>query len=359
MNRRHFISSVLALATGALTFSAHAKTTRFLVAASDNPNGEHFLTWHSGKTAIPLRGHSVVAHPLKPNSVLVFARRPGTQCFEVDLQAQQITNTFMAQNGCNFSGHGVFSTDGTRLFCAEMHRHDGTGNITIRDSQTYKILQEYASGGLEPHQLLLLNNGNTLLIANGGILTRPETGRRKLNLNTMHSSLVFMDSGNGKIQMRLTTPWQQASIRHLSAAPDDSVAIAMQYQREAVAHRDLIPLTGFWHPGADAIAFNEAPEVLNAQLNDYVGSTVIHAETRVAAFSSPRGNLVAFWTLDGSYAGHYRLHDVCGLGVDGEYFVLSNSNGEVHYVRAASLEEDAGLRQHFANTRWDNHLTII
>lgn len=356
MKRREFLTVLSALGAGVWPATSCAKPRPTLLSASDDAEGKHFLAGEQGQVELPLRGHGVTIHPRKPATAVVFARRPGNQCFAVDWRQWRISATFDALPGHGFSGHGVFSADGSVLYCAEMDHKTGAGTITVRDGRDYRILRPFSSGGVEPHDLRLLADGETLVVANGCILTRPETGRKKLNLATMHSNLTLLNTATGQIQASYTAPWPQASLRHLALGRDGTLAIAVQYQREAVDHQDVIPLAGFWRAGAEKIRFLTTPETLIEQLHDYVGSVAIHDASQTAGFTSPRGNLAAFWRLNGDYAGHHRMRDVCGLGVTGDHFVLTNSSGQVRYLRADTLREER--TQSFAATRWDNHLTL-
>ena len=357
MHRRNFIfgSGLLILHPAfALT-----KTHTTIIAASDNAKGQHFISWFDGKlkqVKVPHRGHGLAFHPLKENTVLLFGRRPQRFCYEINLQQQRISHEINTNENYHFCGHGCFSRDGQRLFTTEMNQKTTQGMVCVRDSVTYKKLAEYDSGGIDPHDIHLLNHRNQLVVANGGILTRPDTGRKKLNLATMQSNLVLLDADTGQKQQVFSSQWQQASLRHLSVAKNDTIAIGMQYQREAVTHQKTIPLTGFLTAGAQKIQFNHAPELLIQQLNDYVGSVVVNDDNGVVGFSSPKGNMVAFWKLDGNYVGHHRMHDVCGLGLsqDKKHFILNNSRGELRYLTADGLKLVKNLGQQL-NTRWDNH----
>ena len=53
-----------------------------------------------------------------------------------------------------------------------------------------------------------------LAVANGGILTLPETGRVKRNLATMDSSLALIDPLSGAVTEQFRLPDRYMSIRH-------------------------------------------------------------------------------------------------------------------------------------------------
>lgn len=338
-----------------------------LVSAQGSQPGTYSLSWfEQGDSAANIslsgfRGHGVCAHPNKPDTVILLARRPGVTGIEVNLQNAQLSGQFHCADGYHMTGHACFSQDGKVLFSSESHYETGSGKIVIRDADNYQILGEYNSHGIGPHEIKLMPDGKTIVIANGGILTHPNTGRKKLNLNTMDSNLAYLEPNSGKLLETARFSEAKASIRHIDVSQSGTVAIAMQMQREAASHQNTVPLCALHRPGQNIQAFT-APETVFQRMNDYVGSVVINDKSRIAGFSSPRGNLVVFWHLETKkLAGYYPLYDVCGiaLSADNKHFVLSNSEGAIRYLNADTLREDKTLRQTFENSRWDNHMITM
>ena len=288
----------------------------------------------------------------------MYARRPGSIGIEVDLKTGHIDQRFQCPPDHHLFGHGCFSADGKTLFTSEANYRTGEGKIGIRDSLTYQRLGEYDSHGIGPHEIKLMPDGKTLVIANGGLQTHPETSRKTLNLDTMQSSLTYLDLENGQKVGEFHVPEAKASIRHLDVAEDGTVAIATQVQREAMDHNDLVPLAAVHKPGS-TIELLEDPAVLIHQMKDYMGSVAINNKTRIAGFTSPRGNVAAFWNMDDrQFVAYHALHDVCGLAVsqDQKHFVISNSNGELRFLDAATLKENKNKRLRYPSMHWDNHL---
>lgn len=310
------------------------------------------------------RGHGGAQHPnivQKPHSVLMFGRRPSNESIEVDLFTGEVMARFRAQPNRHFFGHGAFSADGKTLFTVEADVIKGVGVIGIRDADSYQWLGEYSSYGVGPHQMMLMPNGRELVVANGGILTRPESGREKLNLATMRSTLTYIDVETGKMASEWQVPEPKASIRHLDVIEDGTVAIAMQVQRDACGHETLVPLTAIHKPG-QAIQLLDQPDILIEQMADYVGSVAIHAESRTAGFTSPRGDVVGFWDIDsGDFKGYHGLRDVCGIAVSKQdsAFIITNSYGMVQTIDANSLQERVALRRHYPDMAWDNHMVTL
>lgn len=363
MSRRRLLQ---ALGVGALlpvqALWATASDPGVLVSATGMSPENYGVGWtastHSNLQSIVsgFRGHGIARHPTRRASVLLFARRPGTQVLEINLTSGTVEREFHASPDCHLFGHGCFSQDRTQLYTTEANPDQGDGKVVVRNADTYEIMHEFSSHGIEPHELSCLPDGNTLVVANGGIQTHPDSGRTPLNLDSMASSLCFIDSATGECKQRVTVPEPKASIRHVSVAHDGTVAFAMQMQRASANHTGLVPLAGFYH-AKRGLTLAEHPDVVIARLNDYVGSVAIHPETGLAGFTSPRGDLAAFWHRDGKFAGHHALHDVCGITLsnDNAFFILTSSNGSVHYLHHDTLQEDPTRRQLFANASWDNH----
>ncbi|MCG8488460.1 MAG: DUF1513 domain-containing protein [Chromatiales bacterium] len=289
----------------------------------------------------------------------MFARRPGTRAIEVDLKSGDHRQAFECKSNRHLFGHGCFSPDGKFLFTTEAEIDTGRGLIAVRDANSYELLAEMSSHGIGPHELKLLKDGKTLVVANGGILTHPDTGRKKLNLDSMSSNLCYIDASSGKKLSihRVTEP--KASIRHLDVADDDTVAFAMQFQRSAAAHDRLVPLAAS-HRLGNSLHLFEAPEAVTMQMHDYIGSVAINNSNRVVGFTSPKGSIALFWNLNnGTFLGYHRLHDVCGIAVtaDEGYFALTSSNGQMRLLDSRTLKENRALRQH-PDVRWDNHLLL-
>lgn len=378
LSRRNFISGLSAFGLCSTPlFSANssnanekiedADATYYWVSAEGDTEESYGLRWvnsatgQSKKKSVGYRGHDTIQHPQKANTTLMFARRPGTEAVEINLQDASSKMAFRCSKNRHLLGHGCFSNDGAVLFTTESDYISAAGKIGVRDANTYQLIEEYDSFGIGPHQLKLLPDGKTLVIANGGIQTHPDTGREKLNLESMDSHLTYIDATSGKHIESFRVSEPKASIRHLDVANDGTVAIAIQVQRQACGHTNNVPLAAI-HAPDKALELFESPLALIASMNDYVGSVAINNSTRIAGFTSPRGNLVAFWHIDSKeFVGYHRLRDVCGIAItpDQKHFILSSSIGELRHLDANTLKENLQQRMTLTGTQWDNHLLAI
>ncbi|GGY38879.1 hypothetical protein GCM10011297_10090 [Bacterioplanes sanyensis] len=338
----------------------------WLISAQGRTPEQYGAAWASSSThattVTGLRGHDVLQHALRPQHLIVVARRPGRELVEIDLLSGRIQQRSACLPHHHLNGHACFSADGRYLFTSESDYQQGTGRLIVRDADNYQVLDSFSSHGIGPHELQLMPDGRTLAVANGGLLTHPDSGRKVLNLDSMRSSLSLIDSHNGELLAEYQVAEPKASIRHLDVAQDGSISVALQMQRQAAEHQQLAPLAALLPSGGNALQVLDTPETLLWHCNDYMGSTRINGRSRLAGFTSPRGDIALFWHIDsGRLAGYHRLHDVCGLTVslDQKRFILTNSDGHIRQLDAFNLEEIPGSRQHLSDVAWDNHLHAI
>lgn len=307
------------------------------------------------------RGHDIAAHPLRADHAVLFGRRPGTAAAVVDVRAGGVHAHLKAPDGMGFQGHGFFTPDGARLMTSEADLTSAAGYLGIWETATYTRLGTLPTFGMEPHEVQVMPDGATVVVAHGGLLTRPESGREVLNLDTMDSNLTYLSLSTGALLEQRRVPEAKASLRHFDIAQDGSVALGMQVQREALEHDAPIPLAAVHRRGTPIQLLKDSRAILPA-MQDYVGSVVVSSAARIAGFSSPRGDIVVFWNIDdGRQLGHHELSDCSGLALSssGDAFVLSSSLGEVRSLSTLDLREDLSLRRRFDEVRWDNHLISI
>lgn len=209
--------------------------------------------------------------------------------------------------------------------------------------------------------MLLLPDGVTLAVANGGILTDPDAPGIKLNRDRLESSLAYIDIRDGRLieQRRLPEDYIQLSLRHMALDRQGLLAIAMQYEGPS---GDMVPLVVTHRPGQGALQVLSTPDQGLGRLRNYCGSVAFDVSGHVLAVTSPVGGVTAFWEVGGRrFLGVAEQGDVCGLAATdrvGE-FVVTSGLGAAGHLRA----DDAGLHV-FAGSGldsapWDNHLLRV
>ncbi|WP_261843190.1 DUF1513 domain-containing protein [Aliamphritea ceti] len=307
---------------------------------------------------LPTRAHHVEAHPHRP-LLACTARRPDRFIDIVDYQQGKLLKRIESSKGRHFFGHSVFTPDGEFLISSENNIADGQGRIVIRRAAgMFTKVADMPSGGIGPHEIKLLPaDSKTLMIANGGILTHPDQGRKKLNLDSMQPSLAALNILTGKLdeQQLLPVEHHQLSIRHIDTNLRNETIIALQYQGK----EDNPPLVAI-HRKGQALKLLSAPEPVDIAMKRYCGSARFDSSGQFAAISSPRGNLITFWDLHSdSYHSMISSPDGCGLAAtrnDGE-FIISTGRGVCQQHNLLSGETRRVSLAH--RLAWDNHMVTL
>ncbi|MGR3434509.1 MAG: DUF1513 domain-containing protein [Shimia sp.] len=356
-SRRAFLGGLLAAGVAPRRSWADAGDPAFL-SAGRHSDGRHLLCGLdvAGEVAftlpLPARGHAAAAHPTAPEAV-AFARRPGTFAIVLDCATGRETARLSAPPGRHFYGHGTFSRDGALLFTTENDFAAARGMIGVWDARRgYARIAEFPSGGVGPHDLRSMPDGRTMVVANGGIETHPETGRAKLNLPSMRSTLTYLDlSGRVLERVALDAPLRRNSIRHLAVAEDGKVGIAMQWQGDAT---DDVPLVGT-HRRGGPLRLIAPSHAAPRDLRGYVGSIAIAPDAGTLAITSPRGGVLRVHDLaTGAEVSRVDLADVCGLAPNGAGYLATSGTGEVLHVASGGTMRGAP-----GGIAWDNHLVPI
>lgn len=310
--------------------------------------------------ALPGRGHAATRRP-GHNEVIVVARRPGRFMLAIDPFAGTVSRQVEAAPGRHFYGHAAFSPDGRWLFATENAYAEGRGVVGVYDAAAgYRRARELPSHGIGPHELALLSDGRRLVVANGGIRTHPESGRRKLNLETMRPNLAYVDADSGALLRRLTLAGDlhRLSIRHMAVTPDDHVCLALQNE----GPRDrLVPLVGRQR-GDAPIVLMSGPEDRLRSMRHYAGGAALDDGGGVLAVSAPRGGLVSFWSpQEGRWLGSLEVPDGCGLAAAGGAgrFAVSSGAGRLLIHDAFSGRTETLRDDGPSGLAWDNHLLAV
>ena len=348
MRRRHFLTALLASATLPQVTWADAGNPAFLAAAQE-PDGTFALFGLSEqgqdlfRIPLPARGHAAAAHPLRPEAV-AFARRPGTYALVIDCVSGRVAHRLEAPEGHHFYGHGAFVDGGAVLVTTENHIDSGAGRLGLwAREEGYRRIGSRASGGIGPHEILRLP-GDVLVVANGGILTHPDRGREKLNLDSMRPNLSYVTvTGGLQESVELSEDLHRASIRHL-AHRDGLVGFAMQWQGDL---SEPVPLLGLHRKGG-RVTLCEADLAEQLAMQGYAGSVAMDAGR--VGITSPRGGRLHLFGLDGEFLTALNRADICGLAAGAEGLVATDGHGGI----LSCTDRLAPLS--VAHRAWDNHL---
>lgn len=365
INRRLFLTA--AGACGAFAFAGvtllKGRSTPFFLTAADTQDQGHCLLGLdlTGKPVycvpVPFRAHDAIA--IQDQYALHFARRPGTHCYVVDLQQGNLLKTLTSPEQLHYCGHGIVSDDGL-LYLTEYDFVREMGVVGIYEaSSPFARLGQMDTYGLDPHQLAFLPGQEVIVLANGGILTHPDSEREMLNLDTMDPSLIYLDRKTGKVLQHIRPPHHQTSLRHLTVTSDGEVIIGAQDHAE---HLEESP-----NPLVYRHRLNGELQALQTSashwrnMNQYIASVASDPMAQYAVTTTPRGGRVDLWSLQsGEHCQTFQVPDVAGVTWDSHHqaFLVSNGRGQLVYLY---LEHTPRLatHQHSPGVYWDNHLASV
>ncbi len=356
-DRRSFIAGMLAAGLCPSPVWADAGSPAFL-SAGKKRHGAYVLCGlcERGRLAfeipLPARGHAAAAHPFLAEAV-AFARRPGMFAIVINCISGRERAWLNAPAGRHFNGHGAFSGDGELLYTTENDYEAARGVVGIWDARNgYERIGEFPSGGVGPHDIKLMPDGKTLVAANGGIETHPETGRAKLNVPSMRPNLAFLDpEGRTQDKVELEPSLNKNSIRHLATTRDGTIAFAMQWQGDLTDHPPLLGL----HSRDTRTGLLETEGSSAERMRGYIGSVAISRSMTKVAVTSPRGGRFQVFDIPSGQLDREReMADVCGVAPYRNGFLLTSGTGHVMW-EADGVE---GLSTRFP-VQWDNHIVPV
>lgn len=251
---------------------------------------------------VPTRAHGLLRER-GGASLLAVARRPGDWLLRFSPQTGRALQWQWIEPERAFTGHLALSPDGRHLYSGETDLDSGAGLIGLRDAKSLHKIAEWPSHGVDVHELL--PRGDSLWVANGGIQTRPESGRLKLDLAAMDSSLVRLDAGSGELRGQWRVDDGRLSLRHLAWRPDGRLGIAIQAEHEDKAAKAAAPILAVFDGQALRLADKQPA------LAGYGGDIAASAEG--FAIGCPRSGGVARFDAQGQWQGLTPLPEACAL----------------------------------------------
>lgn len=349
-----------ALTLGNWKLSRHKPHAPLLLSARDDADGGHYAVGYrlDGSqvfaTQVGQRCHDIVDHPELPVALFV-ARRPGTESYLIDLRDGSLLQTLKSRPNRHFYGHAVIHKDGEWLYATENDTSDpGRGVLGVYRFANGQWVHsgEVPTHGIGPHQVSWMPDGETLVVANGGIRTEAES-RVEMNLEAMQPSLVLMQR-NGTLLSKECLAQPMNSVRHLAIGRDATVFACQQFMGPA---HESAPLLAVKRPGQPFQAFPVSEAQLQS-MGHYTASVAVHSALRLVAVTAPRANRFFIWDMDtGAVKLDGTLPDCAGVGAVEDGFVVTSGQGRCRYYdcRAAQL---VGVPLQLPSGLWDNHLHL-
>ncbi len=314
----------------------------------------------SASLSLPTRAHGLWAEP--GGSVLVVARRPGDWLLRWHPGGRPAQWQWIEAQRA-FSGHVVASPDGRTLYTTETDLDSGAGCIGVRDALTLVKRDEWPTHGIDAHQLVWDRAmPQHLIVANGGVATSPETGRAKLSLHRMDSSLVRIDAQTGRLDGQWRLDDSRLSLRHLAWSDDLSMTlgIAMQAEHDDADAKAAAPVLALFDGERLRVASSPQPSPQQPvqSLAGYGGD--IAAQGGEFFVSCPRAPGLARFSSRGEWRGFTALPDACALAVAGDGLWSGGGPAAARWALASeAVEAVEATPIDVAGLRLDNHWVVL
>jgi uncharacterized protein len=257
---------------------------------------------------VPTRAHGLALEP--GGTLLAVARRPGDWLLRWDRSGRALAWRWTEPLRA-FTGHLLVAADGHAVYTTEMDLETGAGLLGVRDAASLAKRAEWPTHGVDPHEIAWdETRAGCLIVANGGVAAQPETGRAKLHLERMASSLVRLDAASGELlgQWRLADP--RLSLRHLAWGGQRdrrALGVALQAEHDDEQARATAPVLALF----DGRGLHSARVAV--PLAGYGGD--IAASAQGFAVACPRAQGVAVFSAGGKWRRLIELPGACPLAL--------------------------------------------
>ncbi len=279
---------------------------------------------------LPFLPHGLTPSPHDERLMVLFEKHGPGGCV-VDLVDGRVVHTLQAGPGREFYGHGVFSKDGSLLFCTETVVGDGyRGVIAVRDGKDFSDQGEFPSFGVAPHDCMLDRSGDVLVVANGGSPLGSDRPAPNVVFVDIHSRTLLdsLEPSNGRI-----------NTGHIAMARGGELAV-VSAPRAGLAPETHTGGVSLWTGSGPLRTVSGPTEVVEALTGETL-SVAIHEPSRTVAATTPVGHYLTFWDLDsGALRGSLRVPNPRGVAVtlDQRAFIVNYGNPPMAaYVDAQTL----------------------
>ncbi|MDB4935388.1 MAG: uncharacterized protein JWP87_2360 [Labilithrix sp.] len=262
--------------------------------------------------------HGFATMPGRDTTAAVFEKR-GPNAAVIELLEGKV-RPIAAGPGRAFYGHGLFSPDAKQIYAVEIDTDTHEGLLSVRDADTFEVTGEIATDGKNPHDALLLDDGTTLVVTNGG----GELG------SDAPASVAFIDLPSRRVVDRVLVADEQLNAGHVAVGTDGTIAVVS-------APRDGLPgatsLGGMSLRRAGERGGLERLREPDATTKRMIGeslSVCIHEKSGVVAATHPFGGLLTLWNLaERKLLRSFEMVSARGvtLTLDGRYFAVSHGLG--------------------------------
>jgi uncharacterized protein len=262
--------------------------------------------------------HGVSADPRQPTRIACFEKHGPGACY-VDLRSGRAQTRIATARNRQFYGHGAFSTDGALLYATESYLdEDLRGALVVRDAATLAELGELPTYGTAPHDCLLIDDGATMVVTNGG---GPLRGGDK-------PSITFVDLASERLLDTIALPQGRFNAGHLAMTRAGDIAL-VSAPREGLPKGSPQLGAVSLKPRGNPIATMRKPTAVVKRMKGETLSVAISPHDGSVMATHPAADMMTLWDLQrGKLLRRYDdlsgPNGVC-VTLDGNHFVVSHA----------------------------------
>jgi len=226
--------------------------------------------------------HGIHRNPADTNRLVIFEKRGPGAC-EYDLNSREVVRSIPVTAGRYFYGHGAYSMDGSLIYSTETLLQTGDGVIAIRDAKTLEIVGEFPSYGKEPHECKLINNGQTMVVTNGGG-----------NIQGDAPCVTYIDIASKQLLEKVELSNARLNTGHASVNDNGSLVV-VSAPRSGLGKQHLGGVS--IRPHGESMKTAASPDVITKRMQGEALSVAINPKEKIAAVTHPDGNMVTIWSL--------------------------------------------------------------
>lgn len=318
---------------------------------------EHSLDDYSivSDFAVPNEVHLACLFP-KNDSILVCSRVPGSSLLKYSLKGELQAELKPLPNQ-HFEGHGIFSWDEKFLYVTATDfqqniNQPNNGRLLKLNIHDLTLVEEYSTGGIGPHELVW-QSGTHIAIANTGVLTHPNSGRKILNKDHIQSNVILFNTDTKSIDYQWQVPLLGLSARHMDRMENGDLVIGCQYKKQ-----DQRPAcVAFAKKNKELIFSDKSNESLHWDMKGYTASIKALPDSNKALITNPRGGLLTQWQeKNSSDKTKIEFNKGIKISTNGRQAWVSKGPGELLLLNTNDLKLKRKAIKVKQNIWWANHL---
>ncbi|MBZ0136831.1 MAG: DUF1513 domain-containing protein [Planctomycetes bacterium] len=291
-------------------------------------------------TALHMEEIGFLAHGFTPRldrpHVVMVTEKHGKGCLEIDLKARKILRRVETVAGREFYGHSAFSPDGKLWYATEADIGDGsyTGVLAVRDADSMDLREEdFPTHGIAPHDCILIDDGDTLVITNGG---------GPIHATDEPAGVAYVNVKTGEARRVLKFKTDRINAGHIAMSSKGEL-VCVSAPRDGIENSsdDWLGAISFYHPDQDRLITADDP--IRAKMKGETLSVAFDEKTRVVAATNPAGHIITFWDFDTGKLiksmEEFKSPRGVSLTLDGKQFVVTHDiKTHMSLIDADSLE---------------------